>query len=243
MFTARIADGEPFDFECLDNVVSRWVCGAVLEGDTYPHLPFVDGVEVVLDVGANCGAAAVFFAHHHPTAAVHAFEPAAAPLACLHHNLASLPLAHVQPFGLFSSDGEVTLHHDADDPGSASVHDSLVEAAGSETVALRAAGPWAAENGIERIDILKIDTEGCEIDVLRSLGPLVATTKVIYLEYHSRADRRALGPLLEPSHELYAGKMFLDQGECVYLRRDLAELPEANRPLSEMFAAEGAADG
>ena len=37
-FTATVGSAPPFEFECLDNLVSRWVCGDVLSGQTYPHL-------------------------------------------------------------------------------------------------------------------------------------------------------------------------------------------------------------
>ena len=51
----------------------------ILEGRTYPHLPFVDDVQVVLDIGANAGAATRYLAHHRPDAKIYAFEPAAGP--------------------------------------------------------------------------------------------------------------------------------------------------------------------
>ena len=92
----------------------------------------------------------------------------------------------------------------------------------SEPVELRAGGAWAAEHGIERIDILKVDVEGCEIEVLEGLAALLPTVKVLFVEYDSRQARKALGRLLDATHELYIGKMLLDQGECIYLRADVA---------------------
>jgi len=64
-----------FEFECADTIVSRWLCGQILEGKTYPYLDFVDDVQVVFDVGANCGATSVHLARHYPDAEIHAFEP------------------------------------------------------------------------------------------------------------------------------------------------------------------------
>lgn len=52
----------------------------------------------------------------------------------------------------------------------ASVIRRMVNLDQSEPVQLRAAGAWAAEQGIDRIDVLKVDVEGCEIEVLTSLG-------------------------------------------------------------------------
>ena len=66
-FTVSDEADQPIDFECPDTVASRWTCRAILEGRTYPHIPFVGEVRTALDVGANCGAMTVHLARHHPT--------------------------------------------------------------------------------------------------------------------------------------------------------------------------------
>ena len=96
-------------------------------------------------------------------------------------------------------------------------------------------GGWVAEQGLDRIDVLKVDVEGCEVDVLESLAAVLPTVKVVYVEYDSRAARRAIEALLLPSHELFSGKVLLDQGEIVYLRADLADLPAATEHLGELL--------
>ena len=98
-------------------------------------------------------------------------------------------------------------------------------------------GAWAADQGIDRVDILKVDVEGCEVEVLEGLADLLPTVKVLFVEYDSRHARRALGRLLDATHELYIGNMFLDQGECTYLRADVAELEAATEHLRRAFAA------
>jgi FkbM family methyltransferase len=236
-FTVRSDDGEPIEFECPDTFASRWTCGPILEGRTYPLLPFVEDVRVVFDVGANCGAASVHFARHHPHAAVHAFEPGREARSYLERNIASLPNVHVHAIGLYSSDREARLYRGDGDLGQASVIRRHVNLDESEPVELRTGAGWAAEHGIERIDVLKVDVEGCEVEVLEGLAGLLPTVKVLFVEYDSRQARKALGRLLDPTHELYAGKMFLDQGECLYLRADFADLDAATEQLRESFKA------
>jgi FkbM family methyltransferase len=236
-FTVQGDDGELIEFECPDSLTSRWTNVPILEGRTYPHLPFVDDVRVVLDVGANCGAASVHFARHFPGATVHAFEPGREALSYLERNVASLPNVRVHPIGLYSDDRRARLYRGDGDLGMASVIRREVNLDESEPVELRAGGAWAAEHGIERIDILKVDVEGCEIDVLRGLAGLLSTVKVLFVEYDSRHARKQLGQLLDTTHELYVGKEFLDQGECTYLRADLAELGAATEHLRRAFAA------
>ena len=236
-FTARSDDGGLIEFECPDSVASRWTNEPILEGRTYPFLPYVDDVGVVLDVGANCGAASVHFARHHPAATVHAFEPGSEARAYLERNVAALPNVRVHPFGLYSSNRQARLYRGDADLGKASVLRRGVNLGESEPVDLRAGGAWAAEQEIDRIDILKVDVEGCEVEVLEGLADLLPTVKVLFVEYDSRHARRALGRLLDATHELYIGNMFLDQGECTYLRADLAELEAATDQLRRAFAA------
>ena len=236
-FTVRSDDGALIEFECPDSVASRWTNAPILEGRTYPYLPFVDDVRVVFDVGANCGAASVHFGRHHPAAAIHAFEPGREARAYLERNVASLPNVSVHPIGLYSVDRQARLYRGDDDLGKASVIRRPVNLDESEPVELRAGGAWAADQGIERIDILKVDVEGSEVEVLQGLAGLLPTVKVLFVEYDSRQARKALGRLLDATHELYVGNMFLDQGECTYLRADVARLDAATEQLRLAFAA------
>ena len=236
-FTVRSDDGELIEFECPDSIASRWTNAPILEGHTYPFLPFVDDVRVVFDVGANCGAASVHFARHHPDATVHAFEPGREARGYLERNVASLPNVRVHAFGLYSEDREARLHRGDGDLGMASIIRREVNLDESEPVELRAGGAWAADHEIEQVDILKVDVEGCEVEVLAGLSDLLPTVKVLFVEYDSREARKALGHLLDGTHELYVGKQFLDQGECTYLRADLAALDAAAGWLRRSFAA------
>jgi FkbM family methyltransferase len=235
-FTVPVEDGDPIEFECEDTFVSRWVCHQILLGKTYPALPFVDDVQVIFDIGANCGATTVFLARQHPGAQVHSFEPGSGPRRYLERNVARMANVHVHPIGLAAVDREAPLYFGITDSITASAHPrEETNGDGSEMVSLRAAGPWVAEQGIDRIDILKVDVEGCEVEVLTSLEPLLPSVKVLYLEYDSRVARRSLARIVERTHELYCGVLFLDQGECIYLRKDIADQPAATRRLVELF--------
>lgn len=235
--TVRDDRGDDVEFDCADTLVSRWVCTDILRGKTYPFLPFVEDVRVVVDVGANCGAATVFFARRYPGAEVHAFEPASEPRQHLERNAEMLPNVRVHPVGLHSVDQVAPLYKGDGDLGMASIFRRSVNLDESESVQLRSAGGWAAERGIDQIDVLKVDVEGCEIEVLTSLERFLPAVKALYVEYDSREARREIARLLDPSHELYTGVMFLDQGECIYVRRDLAKLDAATERLRELFNA------
>ena len=237
--TADVDRADPAEapFEYGRGFLSWRVCEEILEGRTYPALPFVDDVRVVVDAGANVGATSVYFAQRHPDATIHAVEPARESLESLVRNTSRLPNVVVHPVGLAARDGVATLHHGRDDSGSSSIHRAEWHDGTEETITLRAAGAWAAENGIDRIDVLKVDVEGCEYEVLHSLRHLLPTVKVVYVEYGQRELRRSIVRLLDPTHDLYFGLTTLDQGECIYLRRDLADHPDARPFILQIVAA------
>ena len=95
-----------------------------------------------------------------------------------------------------------------------------------------AIGLWASQGGQ-----LVISGGVNAQKVASGLADLLPTVKVLFVEYDSRHARRALGRLLDATHELYIGNMFLDQGECTYLRADVAELDAATEHLRRAFAA------
>jgi precorrin-6B methylase 2 len=168
----------------------------VLEGTTYPHLPFVPDIEVIMDVGANCGSASTWFSRLYPSARIFAFEPAAEP----------------------------------------SIHPNLHTSDSSETIEIRSARGWFDQSGLDRLDVLKIDTEGCEVAILESLRGLLDRVKIIYLEFHNEPDRKVIDAMLGETHSLFVGRMIEDEGEVVYLsRRHVPEKGTAD--LTHILAA------
>ena len=57
-----------------------------------------------------------------------------------------------------------------------------------------------AATEVPAADLVKIDTEGSEVEILQSLS--VETTKAILLEYHSLDDSRRIRELLAPQFHL-----------------------------------------
>ena len=53
--------------------------------------------------------------------------------------------------------------------------------------------------GLTYIDILKIDTEGCEVEILESIQRYIPYIGILMIEYHSDGDRRKIDQLL-PDH-------------------------------------------
>ena len=210
------------DFMCLDTAESQGLCRDILTGKTYPIVPFARDVKVIVDVGANLGAASVYFSLHYPAARVYSLEPQHFPFEILTRNTSFYPNTKVFNQGLFDSDRECALHLSWADTATASIGSSWLNTQKTEQISLRDAARWIEEQGITSIDILKIDTEGCEVPILSRLAPLIPSIQVIYVEYHSDSDRRELDALIGSSHVLYAAKAERAHvGELVYVRADL----------------------
>lgn len=165
-------------------------------------------VKVVLDIGANIGIAALYFAATFPSATVHSFEPVPANCEVLRANARAQPRIQPHCFALGAEDGELELF-DSDDQanlGGFSSHGLGVNAARSQKVPVRHAGRALAELGVTRADVIKIDTEGAEWEILTALDPaLLRGVRVIMGELHGRRDFELLD-YLQPHFHIGAKK-------------------------------------
>ena len=228
---------EVLELDCFDNWLSAWVCKGVLSGDTYPYFDFVPDVRVILDVGANCGAASVYFSACYPDAEIHAFEPSPSTFEVLAGNAARRANVTPHNIGLHRTDQQLPLYRGDVDSVTASVFPRGSNAAESELVTLRSASAWLAEQGIDRVDILKVDVEGCELEVLDSLRTLLPSIRLLYVEYDSKEARLEIDDLLRGTHWLAMGQMFLSQGEAVYVADEvLADEPAVEAAILKLWS-------
>jgi 31-O-methyltransferase len=173
--------------------------------------------DVVLDVGANVGVAAAFFAAECGAARVHSFEPVAPVFALLRENVGDLPACVAHPYGLSRAAGEapITFYRGAAamsglyaDPardrelvrtalGNLGVSGAAAEAELEHryepetlTCELRTLSAVLAEYALERVDLLKIDVERAELDVLAGLAePDWPRIRQVVVEVHDEDGR------------------------------------------------------
>jgi FkbM family methyltransferase len=126
--------------------------------------------ETILDLGANVGIASAWFRARYPAARIVAVEADPDTFAKLEHSLAHDESVTLVNAAVAARSGEVTLFR----AQGYSVASSLAQPEGQDVspVSVRACtiDELCAEHGLERLDLLKLDVEGAEIDALEGLS-------------------------------------------------------------------------
>jgi FkbM family methyltransferase len=168
----------------------------------------------IFDVGAFRGDYAAMARGVLPRAVIHCFEPGQTGLPRL-HRLAQEADLHVHELALAGAAGQATLHSDPDTPTMASLHPGALAGVGAtatrhQPVEATTIDLFCEEHAIRYVDLLKIDTEGTEIDVLRGAARMIAARAVGIIQFEfgygdvaTRTFLRDFYDILERSHTLH----------------------------------------
>jgi FkbM family methyltransferase len=150
-----------------------------------------DGVKTVLDIGANVGATALYFSQIFPNARIYAFEPAPDNFAVLQRNVANCARIQAFNFALGAQDASLELFA-SDNPinfGGYSLHPAGSDTSRKIRIPVRNVAAVLAELSLEKIDVVKVDTDGAEWDILTAFPEAVLqTAKYITGELHGNKD-------------------------------------------------------
>ena len=133
--------------------------------------------KVVFDVGANIGLYSRLYAYHFPKAKVYSFEPVKSTFKTLVAN--GLPNMTCCNVALSSECGEARMTNKPNDTGNRICED------GSETVTTVTGRQFCSDHDIDRVNFLKVDAEGHDLDVLRGFD----LKKVDALQVEAGANR------------------------------------------------------
>lgn len=189
-----------------------------LEALSYVARRSTDKEPVVFDVGANSGTYAVAAIERFPAGTtVHAFEPAMAAYQALNEAIGKAGLAariRSHHFGFSNAPGEAVLY--GPHPGSsiATMHPDpdKVDLPGrsKEVIKLRTMDAFCMEQGIQYIDLLKVDAEGHELAVLLGAGRLLQEGRIGHIQFEfgerhvdARVFFKDIHDLLHLNYELY----------------------------------------
>lgn len=138
-------------------------------------------VHTIFDVGANVGQTALHYAREFPDAIIHCFEPEPEAFKRLKVNVAALEeRCGMHKLALSRTSGSATLNVNPDTRLSSLVHrrpeDKRV------TVRTATLDDFCRWHKVEHIDLLKIDTEGHEIEVLEGARRMLAENRVGFVQ-------------------------------------------------------------
>ena len=163
--------------------IPQWLHREVGE---YFVVPLAIKPATVLDIGANIGAFAVRAHAEWPAARVICYEPMPFNLDQLRQNVGH-KWCEVIPCAVRAHAGEADIY----------VGDMFVT--GGFTKGQRQTGAsirvnCVAASALPSCDLVKIDTEGCEVEILENLD--LSQTQVIMLEHHSQRDAATIKQML-----------------------------------------------
>ena len=150
-----------------------------------------EDVRCVLDIGANVGATALYFSQVFPNAQVYAFEPAPDNFAVLEKNVANCDRIRAFNFALGAKDATLELFA-SDNPinfGGYSLHATGSDTSKKVSIPVKGVASVLTNLSLEKIDIVKIDTEGAEWDILTAFPEgILQNVKYITGELHGNRD-------------------------------------------------------
>jgi FkbM family methyltransferase len=171
---------------------------------------------VIIDIGANVGSFAAWALQRWPGCFVHCYEPLPANFQMLRSNLGHLEGVAValNPFAI-GDPARTRLFLGKNNCGEASFFDLGEQTTEFVEVVTR------APEVLPKAHIVKIDTEGSEVDILSRLRAI--DLDIVILEYHSEENRRKVDRLLA-DYLLIGGQVrCLHRGVLKYAHRRLWE--------------------
>jgi FkbM family methyltransferase len=156
--------------------------------DIKSRIPSLE-IKTVFDVGANIGQTAKAISAAFPNAQIYSFEPVSSTFAELEKN--TLDLAKIKCFNIALSarDGTATMTAKPLSTSNAIRAADLPPADGGETVPVMTGHSFCRDEKIRNISILKIDTEGHDLDVVLGFISLIQLHRVDFIQVEASMNR------------------------------------------------------
>lgn len=146
-----------------------------------------DNPHVIIDAGANIGAASLYFANKYPEAKIIAIEPEKSNFEILQKNISTYSNIKAIQAALWSSADKRTIQnrHTGHIGYTITDTDNECESTGQDIDCLSIES-LQDEYGLSKIDILKIDIEGSEKEVFKAASSWIDDVDIVNVELHDR---------------------------------------------------------
>jgi FkbM family methyltransferase len=173
--------GDPyFEGVSLENCVDDFLIKIATE--------FLRPHAVIADVGANIGVTSTIFSVIAPCGKIYSFEPSPSAFSCLRETLEVNKITNCYAFNLaLGKEGGVFQFYDNPNSASAShlVNQGTLDEA-TQSVSVTTLDNFLHENAIDRLDFLKIDVEGFEMDVLAGAENVLQSMRPdVFVEFNA----------------------------------------------------------
>jgi len=140
----------------------------------------------ILDCGANIGTSLYYFNKLYPNSEIIAFEADQRIFSILEKNTKKLNNSSIILINkaVWNEDGKIRFYHDCADGG------SIMENPSDENKSFKEVETVRLRSFInKKVDFLKIDIEGAEVEVISDCADLLYNVERIFIEYHSSVKK------------------------------------------------------
>lgn len=172
---------------------------------------------VIFDVGANTGVySSALIDVFGSTATIWAFEPSPSTFVILDSNLGGVGNVRLRNLGLSDREGRATLHSPGVGSKLGSVYDTSdrltrvgLAMTLEEEVTLTTVDSFCAQEGIDRIDFVKLDVEGHELRVLEGAQRSLGAGRIDAIQFEFSAANLESRTFLKDFYDLLSGSYAL----------------------------------
>lgn len=138
-------------------------------------------IKTVFDVGANSGQTALMFSSLFPNAQIYSFEPIAETYQSLIKHTQNLPQVKAFQIAFGSKDESVKVYLKPNSEWNSLANNEMSDSGKWEDVRVTTIDGFLKKSNIHEIDILKTDTEGFDLEVLKGAEQFLSQNKVKFI--------------------------------------------------------------
>lgn len=191
-FRFKTPSGKTFPFVCNERFIPYPILKEILIVEIYqPSIDLGNDPLVIFDIGGNIGMATAWFLDKYPNATIHVFEPGQGSFPYLQQNVAAWNAqdrAILNNKGTWSENSRRTLYEHPMSSRSSSFFERWSTDQGlvarQESVPIARLDHYMAQASLKRIDLLKVDIEGGELEALKGLGNRISDVRIVIGEVH-----------------------------------------------------------
>lgn len=190
------------------------VCGKVFAGEY--DINYSKPNPVILDIGANIGAFTRWAKYRWPDSTIYAYEPSPDCMHYLMKNVQDLKYVFVNHCAVGQRSGTQMLYRGLNNSAMSSLKKTEYTQNDSVEVSVKSA------SSLPVADIVKCDTEGSEVEILRGLQ---FDPHVLLIEYHTLRDRKIIEEMYSEKYTLFEFKLGnLRTGNLKFIRNDIIKV-------------------